>query len=314
MFYDFQSSDPSNNAPPKRSYASTKVKQLDNWKKLRSVLVDAFLESLAPSSCCSVCRVEFSGSKVFHCEDCLPPKYFCKSCLDVTHRQQPFHRVYTWKEKAWVPYSATIYLRDDERHKECLESYNKHVIVVDSKGRHHTVVVKFCKCEEEPTTLIRLCLWPASPKNPKICFDFHLMEMLRVLYLQVPVPVFDFCESLKYIHHPYVEVNDPFLQDIYKVLINETFEEYRFFIHQLEVMSAPEDIKCPACPVKDEYQRIISMDANFGLVRKKTSGRSVEEPKHSGVYFVDQNEVDQFLKENSKTQPPKTQEFLERKP
>ncbi|XP_064633909.1 uncharacterized protein LOC135491738 [Lineus longissimus] len=75
-----------------------------------------------------------------------------------------------------------------------------------------------------------------------------------------------------------------------------------------KVMSAPEDIKCPACPVKDEYQRIISMDVNFGLVRKKTSGRSVEEPKHSGVYFVDQNEVDQFLKENSKTQPPKTQD------
>ena len=33
------------------------------------------------------------------------------------------------------------------------------------------------------------------------------------------------------------------------------------------------------------------MDGNFGLVRKKSSGRSLEEPKHLGRMFIPDSEV-----------------------
>jgi len=46
---------------------------------------------------------------------------------------------------------------------------------------------------------------------------------------------------------------------------------------------------------------MLSMDANFGLVRKKSSGSSVTKPKHLGHFFTPQEQVDEFVaKQNSK--------------
>lgn len=42
-------------------------------------------------------------------------------------------------------------------------------------------------------------------------------------------------------------------------------------------------------------QQILSFDANFGLKRKKSSGKSLGEPFHKGHFFIDQAEVDNFL-------------------
>ena len=39
----------------------------------------------------------------------------------------------------------------------------------------------------------------------------------------------------------------------------------------------------------------MAADANFGLVRKKSSGKSVSEPLYGSLYFHPQSEVDEFL-------------------
>ena len=44
---------------------------------------------------------------------------------------------------------------------------------------------------------------------------------------------------------------------------------------------------------------MVSVDANFGLVRKKSSGNSQGEPLH-GNYFHPQIEVDEFLEDQPK--------------
>ncbi|XP_064629391.1 uncharacterized protein LOC135488665 [Lineus longissimus] len=219
--------------------------------------------------------------------------------------------MYIWRINAWVPFSPDDVIIDSFVHQHCSHTYFRDIIVVDAKGRHHKAKCQFCPCEEEATTLIRHHFWPSSPKKPKMCFDFHIMEMLRVLYLQVPVPVMDFCEALKLIYHPFVVTDNPILQDVYKVLINESFEEYRYFVHQMNTLSGISPnfserlFECPACPQKDEYPRILSMDANFGLVRKKTSGESVAKPKHEGLYFLDQDEVDKFVRSSDISEPNK---------
>ena len=43
------------------------------------------------------------------------------------------------------------------------------------------------------------------------------------------------------------------------------------------------------------------MDANFGLVRKLTAGKSVEEPKHPSKFFVSPKEVQSFVESISDT-------------
>lgn len=39
----------------------------------------------------------------------------------------------------------------------------------------------------------------------------------------------------------------------------------------------------------------ISLDGNFGLVRKKNSGSSYQKPYANGFYFIDADETDQFV-------------------
>ena len=41
----------------------------------------------------------------------------------------------------------------------------------------------------------------------------------------------------------------------------------------------------------------VSIDGNFGLVRKLNSGSSQLEPKHEGRFFIPSHEVDKFVEE-----------------
>lgn len=43
----------------------------------------------------------------------------------------------------------------------------------------------------------------------------------------------------------------------------------------------------------------VSLDANFGLVRKKNSGTSLEPPKHASKFFINQEEVDDYVDQYS---------------
>jgi len=42
-------------------------------------------------------------------------------------------------------------------------------------------------------------------------------------------------------------------------------------------------------------KRILSIDGNFGLCRKKAAGKSVRAPLHEGVFFELQDRVDAFV-------------------
>lgn len=40
---------------------------------------------------------------------------------------------------------------------------------------------------------------------------------------------------------------------------------------------------------------IVSLDANFGLVRKKSAGRSTDEPLHGNTMFAKEEDVQDYL-------------------
>lgn len=42
-------------------------------------------------------------------------------------------------------------------------------------------------------------------------------------------------------------------------------------------------------------KRIVSVDANFGLCRKKAAGTSIRLPLHNGTFFFNQAEVDSYV-------------------
>jgi hypothetical protein len=43
------------------------------------------------------------------------------------------------------------------------------------------------------------------------------------------------------------------------------------------------------------------MDACFGLVRKKSAGANLFPPRHGDTFFADQDDVDNFVEQYSKT-------------
>ncbi|XP_052096717.1 uncharacterized protein LOC127731911 [Mytilus californianus] len=87
---------------------------------------------------------------------------------------------------------------------------------------------------------------------------------------------------------------DSRVSHIYKSLITETFSEFRNFFQRTEF---PENLdngtECPACFTT--LPKIYSFDADFQLVRKASSGKQWEEPKHCNKFFLDQTLVDGFI-------------------
>uniref|UniRef100_A0A1X7UAW0 CxC1-like cysteine cluster associated with KDZ transposases domain-containing protein n=1 Tax=Amphimedon queenslandica TaxID=400682 RepID=A0A1X7UAW0_AMPQE len=90
-------------------------------------------------------------------------------------------------------------------------------------------------------------------------------------------------------------------REVYGFLI-DSFEEYRYMKHELRTLSFLDQLDsgnvCPACP-KDGGSKIVSLDAIFGLPRRKNAGISFNDSLHGNLFFACQSEVDEFVTNNS---------------
>ncbi|XP_078586229.1 uncharacterized protein LOC144868130 [Branchiostoma floridae x Branchiostoma japonicum] len=117
-----------------------------------------------------------------------------------------------------------------------------------------------------------------------------------MLTLEAQVSVDAFCRAVRY-------KNDLSLSEyntLYKSLIGQPITEFRNFLFRRRTARdvCPElddGTTCPACP-KEKGTQIISLDGNFGLVRKGASGSSIGPPLHGTSMFSSDAEVQDFLK------------------
>lgn len=92
---------------------------------------------------------------------------------------------------------------------------------------------------------------------------------------------------------------------------------YRHIKHQLrylnfKIPTLDNGTQCPACYEVHQIAKynfecdilillqgsmIFSIDANFGLCRKKKAGKSCHPPLHENIMFLDQLEVDSFVQQ-----------------
>ncbi|XP_035852925.1 uncharacterized protein LOC116055146 [Sander lucioperca] len=84
-----------------------------------------------------------------------------------------------------------------------------------------------------------------------------------------------------------------------RALVGESISQFRHYHFQqrslVDVCPQLDDgTTCPACP-KADGDMIVTLDANFGLVRKQSSGTSVVEPFHGTRMFVDEKDVEEYL-------------------
>ncbi|XP_071851551.1 uncharacterized protein [Apostichopus japonicus] len=134
---------------------------------------------------------------------------------------------------------------------------------------------------------------------------------MRVLLLETQSSLRAICHSLQWKNY----MSDSETAYLYRTLTHETFEEFRFFHYKTERLPEEEEglyddgSACPACPKKND-SIFVSLDANFGLVRKKNAGTSLEPPKHASKFFINQEEVDDYVDQYS-TQTSSKEEHQE---
>ncbi|XP_060714607.1 uncharacterized protein LOC132838346 [Tachysurus vachellii] len=167
--------------------------------------------------------------------------------------------------------------------------------VIVSTGRLCTVTVDMCACEPETCTLLRYGLWPATADKPQTAFSIPLLELFVCLSLECQVSVEGFCNTLRWKNNlTLAEVNT-----LYRALVGESISHFRHHHFRqrssVDVCSQLDDgTTCPACP-KADGDMIVTLDANFGLVRKQSSGTSAVEPLHGTRMFVDEKDVEDYL-------------------
>jgi hypothetical protein len=59
--------------------------------------------------------------------------------------------------------------------------------------------VMFYYDEEPCLTLIGYGMWPATPKEPKVAFEIHLIEVAEVLFLECRLSTKQFYNALKWL-------------------------------------------------------------------------------------------------------------------
>ncbi|GAA6111800.1 uncharacterized protein LOC120485855 isoform X2 [Tachysurus ichikawai] len=102
----------------------------------------------------------------------------------------------------------------------------------------------------------------------------------------VAVSVEGFCNTLRWKNNlTLAEVNT-----LYRALVGESISHFRH--HHFRQLY--DGTTCPACP-KADGDMIVTLDANFGLVRKQSSGTSAVEPLHGTRMFVDEKNVEDYL-------------------
>ncbi|XP_019643775.1 PREDICTED: uncharacterized protein LOC109484857 [Branchiostoma belcheri] len=303
----FPSQDEPELAPPqtRTTYSKQKIATQESWNNVRDDLFNTSVEMAVPISyTCTICRME-EECLIFRCRECGPAAMFCIECLRKQHEKlNSFHMPDKWEGSYFRPYQLhhTMQL---PHHASCTTRLRiKSLRIFDQAGRLQDIEVTLCSCEPASCTLLRYGLWASTVTDPQTAFSTSLLEWVVMLTLESQVSVEAFCRVVRYKNQlSYTE-----MKALYRALIGQPITEFRHLQYRLRTMkdlcpSLDNGTACPACP-KAEGTQIISLDGNFGLVRKKSSGTSSEPPLHGTSVFLDDDAVQDYMASYDDTSKP----------
>ncbi|XP_025112708.1 uncharacterized protein LOC112575228 isoform X1 [Pomacea canaliculata] len=302
------------------SYWKKKVNRSEKWEKIHKELLVVHTDCmlLQIKSQCICCGFSLP---TIRCLDCGSQALFCEKDFLERHKNAVFHSPEIWNGRCFVPYAANLPVLVHYNHKipNCVKR-TREITVIGMRGGPQLFKIEFCSCESDTITLLRHRLWGSSPEIPSVAFKLDVMEWLRALVLECQVSVKGFVNALAIRLSKIENMSSKKVNGVYQALITDAFTMYMRHKYQLQQLQhidpdLDDGTECPACHVikedidinaKDlavggsqlvlsENSKIFSFDANFGLVRKKSSGKSPGEPFHRGRYFLDQTEVDAFV-------------------
>ncbi|XP_056604136.1 uncharacterized protein LOC130420674 [Triplophysa dalaica] len=281
---------PSCSSCSETAYSKAKKRELHAWDAVKDDMLKVSFEGSAPiTTQCVVCQEHGD----YRCVKCSTTAVSCEACLKRTHRNS-LHLPDKWSNAYYEPSTLRLFLYLPEGHGTHA-FYTKDMKVIVSTGRLCTVTVNMCACEPETCTLLRYGLWPATADKHQTAFSIPLLELFVCLSLECQVSVEGFCNTLRWKNNlTLAEANA-----LYRALVGESISHFRHHhfrkISLVDVCPQLGDgTTCPACP-KADGDVIVTLDANFGLVRKQSSGTSAIEPLHGTRMFVGEKDVEEYL-------------------
>eukprot|EP00795_Rhopilema_esculentum_P002632 gene2632-828_t len=300
----------SESKPSSNKYRDMKGKDIANWKLIRDSIQRVAVENEAPPpnlENCLRCSLNFQLSRredshessyLFRCKDCGPHYFVCRQCLIDDHFLRPAHWPQRWDGERYVNIQLHNYenpLKIPAAVHSCQTQYKRCIKIVDIQGRVQDAFVTFCSCEKEALTLFRLGFWASSSIKPSTAYSTELLKTTKALMLECHVSLFGMANSMRWRNG----LSKTQATSIYRLLVNESFEEYRHFHYRYETFrficpEVDDGATCMVCP-KENGKIVLMLDGTFGCVRKQSSGFSMEPPKHGERFFVDDSSVDQFV-------------------
>ncbi|KAJ7104828.1 hypothetical protein C8R44DRAFT_639918, partial [Mycena epipterygia] len=168
---------------------------------------------------CSNCPAG-AAQAVYRCQECFTDALFCKECLVLLHRDNPFHRVEVWAHDCFTLTNlkslghriqlghgrngtcpGTLAKQAAEEAAAALPGYvpkRDDFCVVDSNGIHK-VGLELCSCTLRQThdiQLLRARLYPATTTNPATAATFRVLRQFHLLSLEAKCSAHHFYNSL----------------------------------------------------------------------------------------------------------------------
>lgn len=169
---------------------------------------------------CSGCSYSFPE---FRCKDCTHGPVWCQQCIVAQHQHSPLHMVqvrilllHATSKNLIVhqKWNGLFYQRctlkelglriqlghAPGRFCPTALAANKDFHVMHTNGIHN-VAINYCRCVDVPyhIQLLRIGWWPATPKVPKTCGTFTMLQQFHILNLQGKITGFSYYRGLEYL-------------------------------------------------------------------------------------------------------------------
>ncbi|XP_065906278.1 uncharacterized protein [Dysidea avara] len=286
------------------AHTKRKQKAAEKWQIVQSVALNGVIMNMSEALLdCTICD---KSRGIVKCDQCGPLMIYCKQCAIDMHQHSLFHHfVEVWEDGYFQPLELPDGIVLDP--KPCCENITRRSIVCFSvEGSPRVLNFPFCSCKCDALKLIGFNYWPGTPVYPQVAFTFEFLDLLEALLLECHVAVQDFTQAWSYL------VTKKLIKmpcNLYPVLI-DSFEEYRHFRRRLQTLEGihvtPLDHSCPACSTESGVVTV-SIDAIFGLCRKKSAGKSVQGPLSGKMVFEFQDEVNAFVSSHSQSRNSSSQ-------
>ncbi|KAJ7921959.1 hypothetical protein B0H13DRAFT_1866198 [Mycena leptocephala] len=260
---------------------------------------------------------------IFRCVECFNAPLWCRRCIIMEHRYNPFHHVEKWDGRRFARDSLNVEAGQLESpmqthlaskgHLPCPNANPKRLdvrdfTIIDHNGFHNRRL-QFCGCSrsvlEAWQQLIAVRLFPATFKQPRTAFTFTALKQFHIHSLTSKKSAYDYMKALcKLTDNASPDtITDRYREFLfacriwrYLALERRSGQAHGIDAYVPHRRAGSLTVRCPACP--ETYRDVIRFDrCNFKLQRKNKRDDPNDFALNDGrSYFVESEDYKSYLK------------------